>query len=234
MLSPNSRSQQPLADHVPGPMEEAAVRMYFERGSKQSLEKNSWRMSSFIAATIALVSTAGMVTMAMRSNIEVFQVAKGDNGQVQVLSATSKFVADEDIQMAWASRFLSELVEVSPALWKRNLTLVQSKVVGTAADQVRSYLEKQDNNPAALLADKPGYVREYSRISVNKIANMTYIVRYEITSRPSPGSYPEKTTYAATINLVNVGHKTREDVFRNPEGLAVSGFSVSMESGQRK
>jgi type IV secretion system protein VirB5 len=196
-------------------MEEAAVRMYFERGSKQSLEKNSWRMSSFIAATIALVSTAGMVTMAMRSNIEVFQVAKGDNGQVQVLSATSKFVADEDIQMAWASRFLSELVEVSPALWKRNLTLVQSKVVGTAADQVRSYLEKPENNPAGLLADKPGYVREF-------------------TSRPSPGSFPEKTTYAATINLVNVGHKTREDVFRNPEGLAVSGFSVSMESGQRK
>lgn len=229
----SSKKNTALSDHVPGPIEEAAARAYFERGSMHSIEKSHWRTAALTATVASLVATAGMVTMALRSNIEVFQVAKGDNGTVQVQSSASKFVADEDIQMAWASRFLSELTEISPALWQRNLRLVQTKVVGTAIDQVRSHLEKPENNPAALLSDKPAYVREYARISVNKIADMSFIVRYEITSRPSPGASPTKATYAATINLINIGHKTREDVFKNPEGLAVSGFSVSLESSQR-
>lgn len=223
-----------VPDHVPGPMEQAAVRTYFERGSQQAIEKNGWKTAALMSSACTLIAISGLVVMAARSEVEVFQVAKTDGGQLQVVAAAGKFTPDEDTQMAWTSRWLSELTEISPALWQRNVASVQSKIVGTAADQVKTYLQRAENNPAFLLTSQPSYIREYERRSVNKVGEMTYLVRYELINRPAPGGQVERATYAATVTLTTVGHRNRNDVFSNPEGLAVSSFSISQESSVRK
>lgn len=223
-------TRQRTSDHVPGSMEQAAVQAYFERGSKQAVERNGWRTAALMSMGVAVIASSAFTVMALKNNIHVFQVAKADGGQLQVVASDSKFTAGEDTQMAWTSQWMGELTEVSPALWQRNISAVQGKVVGVAGDQVKSFLQRENNNPAALLAKQPAYIREYERRSVNKVGDMTYLVRFETISRPAPGVTVQRASYAATVTLVHIGHKTRDDVFRNPEGLAVSSFSVSEES----
>jgi hypothetical protein len=56
---------------------------------------------------------------------------------------------------------------------------------------------------------------------------MTYLIRYELVSRSAPSVPPQTKSYAMTVTLAVIGHKTQDDVFRNPEGLAVTNFSIS-------
>jgi type IV secretion system protein VirB5 len=220
-------------DHVPGPMEVAAFKAYFERGSAQKIESNSWRTATILSLLVSVVCAGAVAGIAMQQQIQVFQVAPGEGGQLQVVGTPVKFTPSEDMQMAWASRWLADLTQINPALWEKSVSSVQSKVTRTAPDQVKSYLSRPENNPAALLSKQPGYVREYERRTVNKVGDMTYLVRYDLVSRPAPGTTVERKSFAATVTLASVGHSTRDDVFNNPEGLAVSNLSISEEAAAR-
>lgn len=211
-------------------MEEAASRHYFERGSKEAIERNRWAFTAVMSSVVSAFLLVALIAMILTQKVHVFQADKDSNGMIQMREASTSFKADEDTQMAWANMWVSTLTEVSPALWQRNVKLVQSKSVGVALDQVRAYLQDPSNNPAQLVHRYPTYVREYKRISVNKVANMTYLVRYELVSRPAPGVATSTRAYAMTITLTHIGHKTRDDVFSNPEGLAVLNFSISEEA----
>lgn len=227
----SSPKKTPPSDHVPGPMEEAAVRAYFERGSKQAVDGNRWRIAAIGSLLTVMMLSAGIAVMALKQNIYVMQVSKDVSGQLQVGGVASKFEADESTQMAWALSYAQILTEITPAIWRRNVDRTMSLSVGVSQDQVRSYLQQINTNPAAILSKNELYVREFKRKSINKIANNTYLVRYELTSRIAPSAQPEKKSYSMTISLTNVGHATREDVFRNPEGLAALNFSISEDKG---
>lgn len=229
MKSPAKKT--PKSDHVPGPIEEAAVRAYFERGSKQAIDGNRWRIAAIASLLTAATLSVGLVVLASRQDVYVMQVSKDVSGQLQVGGVASKFVADEETQMAWAANYAQVLTEISPAIWRRNVDRVMRLSVGVASDQVRAYLNQTDANPAALLNKQPMYVREFKRKSVNKVTASTYLIRYDLISRVAPSAPPSIKSYSMTISLVNVGHQTREDVFRNPEGLATTNFSLSEETG---
>lgn len=159
------------------------------------------------------------------------QVSKDASGQLQVGGVASKFEADEAAQMAWALNYAQTLTEITPAIWRRNVDRTMSLSVGISQDQVRAYLQQPTSNPAGLLSKNELYVREFKRKSINKIANNTYLIRYELISRIVPNAQPEKKSYSMSISLTNIGHKTRDDVFRNPEGLAALNFSISEDKG---
>lgn len=222
--------KKPSPDHVPGPMEEAALRAYYERGSKEAVELSLWRTLAISGCLVGLLAIIATILIILRQEIHVFQVAKNEFGELNAVAVAKRFTPDEDTQMAWASRWLSELTEITPALWKRNVTNMQSKVTGVAVDQANEYLRREGNNPVFLTQKFPSFVREYERKSVNKISDMTYIVRYDLVTRSGPGASPIRQSYVATLSLAVVGHRNRDDVFRNPEGLAVSNFSISEES----
>lgn len=216
-----------LPDHIPGPMEEAAVRTYYERGSGSAIIGGYWKLGALGMGALCLILSTALLVLLMLQEVHVMQVSKDASGELHVTGVASKFVADEDTQMAWASRFAGELTEITPAIWQRNVESIQGKAVGVASDQVKSYLQHSDNNPAQMLSRYPLFVREYRRVSVNKVADMTYLIRYELTSRPGPNIAPIPKRYAMTITLTAIGHKTRDDVFRNREGLAALNFSIS-------
>lgn len=227
----SSSKKTPPSDHVPGPMEEAAARTYYERGSKQAVDGNRWRVTAIAALLTVMMLSAGIVVMASRQDIYVMQVSKDASGQLQVGGVASKFEADEEAQMAWALNYAQTLTEITPAIWRRNVDRTMSLSVGISQDQVRAYLQQPTSNPAGLLSKNELYVREFKRKSINKIANNTYLIRYELISRIVPNAQPEKKSYSMSISLTNIGHKTRDDVFRNPEGLAALNFSISEDKG---
>lgn len=211
-------------------MEEAAVRAYYERGSAAAIQSGYWKLAAVTAVVLCLVIASALLVQVTRQEVYVMQVSKSPSGDLLVSGVASKFAADEDTQMAWASKFAAELTEITPAIWQRNVERIERNVVGVAVDQVKSYLRQSDNNPPQMLSRYPLFVREYKRISVNKVADMTYLVRYDLTSRPGPNIAPVVKSYAMSITLTNVGHKSRDDVFRNPEGLAALNFSISEDN----
>jgi type IV secretion system protein VirB5 len=221
------RKLKKAPDHVPGPAEEAALRVYFERGSKSAIEASWWKILGVVSMAVVALQSAGLIYMITTKEVHVIQVTKNDSGELQASGVASKFTPDEDSQMAWASSFASDLTEITPAIWQRNVERVQRRAVGTSIDQVKSYLQKPENNPPQQLARYPTYVREYVRRSVNKVADMTFLIRYELVSRSAPSVPPQTKSYAMTVTLAVIGHKTQDDVFRNPEGLAVTNFSIS-------
>lgn len=222
--------KKPSTDHVPGPMEEAAMRAYFARGSAVAVEKGAWKLTALASITVSALVCSALVAVIMQQKVHVLQVAKDTSGSLQVVGEAQKFQADEDTKMAWASSYAALLTEITPAIWQRNVERLQALSVGVAVDQVKDYLQKADNNPPQMLSRFPLFVREYKRYTVNKVADNTYLIRYELTSRPAANVAPIVKTYAMTITLANVGHRTRDDVFRNPAGLAAMNFSISEDN----
>lgn|GEM_PF-3040844 len=218
-----------VPDHVPGPMEEAALRMHYERGSKEAIERNRWQIVGMFGSIVSILLSAALILLVLNQKIYVFQANSDPSGRIQMSEVSSTFKANEDVQMAWASSWASTLTEITPALWQRNVKLVQLKASGVAQDQIKAYLQKPENNPAQLVHRYPTFVREYSRVSVNRVAEMTYLIRYDLINRPGPGITAETRSYAMTLSLAHVGHKSRDDVFNNPEGLTVLNFSISEE-----
>lgn len=211
-------------------MEEAAVRTYFERGSGEAVQKGAWKLVAMGSLALCLLIMAGLITVLLRQEVHVMQVAKDTSGQLQVVGQAARFEPDEDTKMAWASSYAALMTEITPAIWQRNVESLQQRSVGVALDQIKAYLQAPDNNPPSLLARYPLYVREYRRRSVNRVAANTYLVRYELTSRAAANVSPVVRSFAMTVTLVQIGHKTRDDVFRNPEGLAAMNFSISEDN----
>ena len=90
-------------DHVPGPMEEAATRMYYERGSAVAVEKGAWKITALASITVSALVCSALVAVILQQKVHVLQVAKDTSGALQVVGEAQKFQADEDTKMAWAS-----------------------------------------------------------------------------------------------------------------------------------
>lgn len=175
-----------------------------------------------------------MTIIASRQEVHVMQVAKLSSGELQAAGVAKVFSADEEAQMAWAINYAQVLTEITPAIWRRNADKAIRLSSGVAADQVRAYLGRADANPASILQKHELYVREFHRKSVNKVANDTFLVRYDLVSRPAPNSQAVTNSFAMTITLAQVAHKTRDDVFFNPAGLVAVNFSISDETAAKR
>lgn len=226
----DSNSRTAVTGRVPGPHEQAAAQLYFERGSKQAIDKNHWRMTAFGSLTSTVVLSVALVMLFPLKTVETIQINKDQNGRVTVQNVDAqRFSADEDVKLSWANDWVTSLTEISNATWQRNVERAASKSVGTAIDQVRDYLGKADNQPAQILFEKPSYVREFNRLSLNSLSPDVVLVRYTLTSRPIPGSPKVVKGYAMTITLASIKPKSRDEVLNNPSGLAVQSFSISEE-----
>ena len=222
-----------VAGHVPGPMEQAAVQTYFERGSKPILERNLWRWAAFgSSATSLLLITAIIILLPLKS-IETIQINKGNEGRLVADSSDAKkFSVDDDSKAAWVSDWASDLTEINAPTWQRNVERALSKTASTAIDQAKDYLNRDENQPARLLHDRPEFVREFKRESINTLQPNVLLIRYTLTSRPNPGSPKSAKTFAMTVTLNYLKPKTREEVVRNPSGLVVQTFNISEESNK--
>lgn len=195
------------------------------------LEKNTWKSLAFGGmATSALLATAIVLMLPLKS-VETIQVGKGADGRLSVQATDAqKLTVDDDARAAWVNDWVRDLTEINSATWQRGVARAASRSVGTGVDQVRDYLNNEENQPASLLAKHPGYIREFRRESVNMLQSNVVLIRYTLTSRPRPGADKQSKTYAMTVNLSSVKPKSREEVIDNPSSLVVQNFNISDES----
>lgn len=230
-LKPVSPAQKAaILGTTPGPMEQAAARNYFERGSKQSVEAHRWRLISITLMTIAAMQAASIALMMPLKTVETIQIKSDAQGRVAVANADAqRFTPDDGVKQAWVIDWATDLTEINAATWQRSIGRATSRALGVGVDQIRDYLSKPENQPAQLLNEKPSYVREFSRQSVNMIDGNVALLRYSLISRSGPGAPKVVKSYVLTATLATVKQETREDVLRNPTGLAVQSFNISEE-----
>ncbi len=217
---------------VPGPYEQAALQHYYERGSKEVIERNNWRILSFVMAGALLLCGAAFWQLIPLHTVQTALVTKDSTGRAQVEFAGGTWTPDADMKAAWLSDWTQALTEVNSATWERSIAKVTLLSVGTARDQVRDYLNRPANQPALLLKDKPSYVREFQLRSVNAISDNVILIRYTLTSWPGPDSPKSVQAYALTATLATLKPETRADALANPTGLVVSNFNIAQDSLQ--
>lgn len=232
-LQPRSTSaaqQTSVLGITPGPMEQAASQIYFERGSRQSIEANRWRIFAVALIAVTVIQATAIALMMPLKSIETIQINRDGQGRVAVANADAqRFSADDGVKQAWIIDWVTDLTEVNAVTWQRSVERATSRSLGVGVDQVRDYLNRAENQPVQILYDKPNYIREFTRQSVNMLDTNVALVRYTLTSRVGPGSSKTVKSYALTATLATVKQETREDVLKNPTGLAVQSFNISEE-----
>lgn len=215
---------------VPGPMAQAAMQVYFERGSLEAIQTHRWRLISISMIVVTVLQSAALALLIPLKTVETIQINRDGQGRVAVANADAqRFTADDGVKQAWVIDWATDLTEINSATWQRSVERASSRSLGVAVDQIRDYLSRTENQPAQLLADKPSYIREFSRQTVNMIDTNVALIRYSLTSRSAPGAPKVVKSYAMTVTLATVKQYSREDVLRNPTGLAVQSFNISEE-----
>lgn len=133
-----------VCSHVAGPAEEAAIRAYFERGSKPIIERNHWRLGCLLVLGVAAAQAVGIASMLPLKAYEAVQVTQDQHGRMQAGSVAGKLDVTDDWLMA--------LTQVAAGTWERNVNEAIRKSAGAGTDQVNAY--PRVNNPADLKAVK--------------------------------------------------------------------------------
>ena len=179
---------------------------------------------------IAGLEAAALVLVMPLKTVETIQINRDGQGRVAVANADAqRFTPDDGIKQAWIIDWVTDLTEINSATWQRSIERATTRSLGVGVDQIRDYLSRVENQPAQILNDKPAFVREFTRQSVNMIEPNVALVRYTLTSRGGQGSSKVVKSYALTATLATIKPETREDVLRNPTGLAVQSFNISEE-----
>lgn len=215
---------------TPGPIHEATARAYFARGSAEKLVGNHWRLFCFVLLFAQLASSAAIWQMVPLKTVEVYVATKQEGGRLTADELSGKWVPDQDMILYFLSSWTSNLTEVNAATWERTTSYALEFTVNAAADQVRDFLRRQENNPALLLRKNPNFVRTYELVSANIIDSGSALIRYRTTSRHQSGTAPDVVHYAITINYTRIKPTTRKQALSNPSGLAITSFNISEES----
>ncbi|TAL72891.1 MAG: type IV secretion system protein [Burkholderiaceae bacterium] len=231
--SPQPRQRAAAAEvlgDVPGPYAQAALQHYYERGSKEVIERNNWRTLSFVMAGALLLCAAAFWQLIPLKTVQTALVSEDSTGRAQVRFAGGNWTPDANMKAAWLADWTQALTEVNAATWERSIAKVTLLSIGTARDQIRDYLHSPGNQPAVLLKDKPTYVREFQLRSVNTISENVILIRYTLTSWPSPGSPKQVDAYALTATLATEKPESSADALANPTGLVVSNFNIAQDT----
>ena len=219
-----------MGGHVPGPVEQAAMKVHYERGSQAVVDRNKWRTMAFLLVVVIIGMSGGFVALLPLKSVEVVRVGQEASGRV-VVDAQQQVNREwgDEVQMAWVSDWARMMFEVNAPTWRRSVGKALSLTVGTAKSQSDDYLRLEENNPPYLLGKDPSFVREVERVSVNVIQPNVVLIRFRLITRWSNGNKTVKQL-AMTATLKQTTQTSREEIIENPSGLLLSNFSISDES----
>ena len=223
-----------IAPHVPGDIEKAASKVYFERGSQLLVENISFKkITTGLLITNILMAIALVVLLPLKT-VETVKVSQDKNDRLHVVDdqngqSGTKAIADESVQLAWVADWTKDVFEINAATWVRNFKRAISRTTGTAKDQLQDYWHVETNNPTRILTKDRDFVREVERLSINTIQPNVILIRFRLISRAADGTKSTKI-YATTVTLKSVPGKSREEIIDNPSGLLAQSISISDET----
>lgn len=221
---------------TPGPLNQLTQKTYIERGSMQAVDKRMWQYVATFSLLAAMIEGIAIVSMLPLQKVNVVTVAKVENsgGRVITENASNAYKPDREAIGSFLNGWAENVFDINNAIWKRNIDRAAKIVSGTALDQLRTLVGRDDFNGVYLISQQPKYVRTYEAISINFIKDDVVLIRFKLTSRPMPGVAAEIKYYALTINYSTNKPRTEEEALWNPGGIYVTSFNLSQEAVQNE
>lgn len=220
---------------TPGPILQAAAQEYFARGSLQSIQIGHWKIfCSMLLLSVVMLSTAMWQLIPLKT-VEIVTVERVEGGGGRVISEAAKtgWKPTQDAIGYQLNNWAESVFDINYSTWKRNVDRATEMVAGTGLEQLRALLRQDDFNPAALMSDKPGFVRTYEFISLNFIKDDVALLRFKTTTRATTTSTPLIKVFALTLNFTFQPPKTQKEAVRNPSGLFITSFNKSEEATEK-
>jgi len=228
----NSKQPKPPAgipDYTPGPINEAAQKEYFERGSKAVIEKNRWFV---IALLLAIGLTASIcVTMALLplKSVETVIVRESDTGRLTADSSSKSSWEPNQVDVAYfLNAWIGDVYSINVSTIRKTMSNAGEMVTGLAVAQLADLYKKE--NPLLALSQNPLIFREREFVSINFINADTALIRYKLITRLDATHPANVVNYAMTINFTKIKPSTMAEAMKNPGGIFITSFSNSEES----
>jgi type IV secretion system protein TrbF len=220
---------------TPGPLLQAASKEYFARGSLQSIQIGHWKIFASMQLVALMMMSAAMWQLIPLKTVEIVTVERVEGGGGRVVSEAAKtgWKPTEANISYQLNNWAESVFDINYSTWKRNVDRSAEMVSGTALEQLRELLRKEDFNPAALIANKSSFVRTYEFISLNFIKDDVALLRFKTTSRGQANATPIIKTFALTANFSFQPPKTQQEAVKNPAGLFITSFNLSEEASEK-
>lgn len=225
----NTKTAAQALEVTPGPMKEAGIRRYFERGAKLKLQSDRSYWTSAGLLLLCLIEAVIILAMMPLKSVQTAVIREQSNGSLNAdFHAVDNYDPDEPAIAYFISEWVDNIQDINASVIDMRLAMAGGFVVGDAVDQLRELIKQE--NPLGRLHQYPQLRRTYKRLSVNKVNADTAVLRYSLTERLGPGQPPSTTVHVMTITYTRVPPHTAEQVQQNPAGLYVTSFNDNVES----
>lgn len=220
------------SDFAPGSIGSDASVLHFERGAKQTIERNRWFFISCVLGVALIAQGFAMSALLPLKTVETHLVREVGGGRLVADGApVGTWAPDDDAVDYFLNQWAYKTWDINAATVDSMIAESSEQVVGTAKVQLQELRKK--TNPYVLLKDYPGYSRTYELISVNKVQDDVRLIRFRTITRLAPDVTPKVTVYAMTVTFTRVKPRTRTDVMKNPAGLFITSFNTTEEFDEK-
>ena len=231
MIKSKSKSTEADITTVPGIASEAARRTFFSRGSAISLERNHWRVATFALIGALCLTSVAIFKMLPLVRVQAVLIHQSQSGELSAQPVDDKAFSPDQAAIAYAlNSWASNLITINSTIQSELIDKALSVTTGQGTDQVKAFY--QANNPAAILKDKPLFLRNYHYLSINFINSNAALLRFQTTDRAAPGADPQSSIFDMTVSFAIYPPKTINQAIHNPSGVYVTSFNLNKEASK--
>ena len=116
-----------------------------------------WQYVATFSLFAAIVEGIAIVSMLPLQKVNVVTVAKVENsgGRVITENASNAYKPDREAIGSFLNGWAENVFDINNAIWKRNIDRAAKIVSGTALDQLRTLVGRDDFNGVNLISQQP-------------------------------------------------------------------------------
>ena len=200
---------------------------FFERFGKPIVERNRFFLLTIIMASAAALMALALVLVLPLKTVVPYVVQVNQHGTIaaQPLPAARLKPTHNDLRF-FLARWAHNMVALNPTLTKRQLISAYRTTRGVAQAQFKAWLRRY--NPFGRLMSDPTLRVSAQVVSVNFLGKGNAYIKMDATeSSNQMGGQVKVLRYAITVTYVIVPPTTVAGIYKNPEGIYETNFSIT-------
>lgn len=200
---------------------------FFERFGKPIVERNRFYLLTIIMASAVALMALALVLILPLKTVVPYIVEVNQHGTIaaQPIPATRLNPTHNELRF-FLARWAHNLVALNPMLTKRHLVADYKMARGEALPQFKAWLRRY--NPLGRLMSDPTLRVAAQVVSVNFLGKGNAYIKMDATESSSQtGGRIKDLRYAITVTYVIVPPTVVADIYKNPEGIYITNFSIT-------
>jgi type IV secretory pathway TrbF-like protein len=226
MAAMSKKTDMPAA--VPPPaLAKHANTQFFERFGKPIVERNRFFLLTLVMASAVAFMALALVLILPLKQVVPYIVEVNQHGTIaaQPIPATHLNPTHNELRF-FLARWAHNLVAINPVLTKRHLVTDYKMARGEAWQQFKVWLRRY--NPLGRLMSDPTLRVAAQVESVNFLGKGNAYIKMDATESSSQaGGRIKDLRYAITVTYVIVPPTTVARIYKNPEGIYITNFSIT-------